>query len=101
MMKSQHRMTICHSRTTIAHDFNDLLTHILFIAVHRTIGTGRFIVPERALLQPFPGIIQKLPAVTAEAAFTAMVSITVHIDHHLNGFLFPDYSPGVWSIFRI
>ena len=57
MSDGHDRMVPDHARTSIAHDFFDLLAHLGFITVDRAVLAGGFFKSERTFSETFIGVI--------------------------------------------
>ena len=91
-MHRQDGMVAHHARAGIAHHRRDPLPHVGLVAVYGTFGTGRLILAERAFVEAFVSIIQKLPAVRAKLAVGPVPIVAVDVDHCPDG-LVPSPDP--------
>ena len=57
-----------HAWPGVAHDRLRLLAILLLVAMHRTVGAGRFFLTERALLETYLGVVEKLRAVVTQVS---------------------------------
>jgi hypothetical protein len=62
VMNRHNRMAVQHLGACVAHYNPDSLPHLWPVAMHRTLGAGRFPRLEGTFLQALPGIILQLGA---------------------------------------
>jgi hypothetical protein len=81
-----------HARTGIAHDSPDLFPAIALIAMHRALGTSRFLRTEPATVQTKVGIIKKALTLHTKLLLTVaawpMVVSAIDPDHGTDGAAF-------------
>ncbi len=85
-----------HARPGIAHHGFDLFAALRLVAMHRTIGAGRFAFAETAAFQTDARIIEQTLARRAELGIWRIVMIAaIADDHRLNCF---QLTPQSWTL---
>ena len=71
------------------HYHPDLLSHVRLVAMHRALGAGGLVLPERTSVETNQCIVPELTTFEAKLTLAPMVIAAIEADHGLNGFAFP------------
>ena len=84
MLQAHQRTQDDHSGTDGSHDCANLLSHVRFVAVDRTLAAGGLSLLKRTERQPFASISEKVPTFWAEVVSRLMLCFAVVPNHEFD-----------------
>ena len=85
-------MAVQHAWPSVPHHAADPFPHRRLVAMHRTVGAGRFAFLVGAPVQTSACVVQQQLALIAEIVLGSVVSMAIDVDHRLYRPAFPVHS---------
>jgi hypothetical protein len=85
MVQSQARMMQQHSRTTVTHDLLHFFFHLRAVAVDEAFTACTLLLLKRTFVKTHKGVGFEFDAFWTEFLVGLMMSITIDVDHGING----------------